>query len=263
MGTLEQKTFIVTGASSGIGMATAELLAERGAKVMAMARTRDKLRALKKKVNQKTFEIFPGDVSRENDVRKCVHQTYKVFDTVDGVIHNAGITMRALAEESDLKVFRTLMEVNYFSMLYFYKYALVHLTASKGHLVGVSSMMGLYSTQYRSGYAASKHALQGFLDSVRLELADKQVHVMTCSPGFVNTDVAVNALGPDGKPHGKRDQANAEGLPPIEVAQAILDGIEHRKRDVIVAGLKERTALFLSRFSPATLDRILLKTEVT
>lgn len=263
MGYFEKKTFIVTGATSGIGRATAKLLSDRGANVVAMARTRDKLRKFRKEINRKSFDIFPGDVSRENDVKKAVHQTYKVFDKIDGVIHNAGITMRGLAEESDLKVFKTLIEVNYYSMLYFYKYAHKHLVASKGHLVGVSSMMGLYSTQYRSGYAASKHALQGFLDSVRLELADAGVHVMTCSPGFVNTNVSVNALGPDGKAHGKMDEGNAGGLEPEEVARAILSGLEHRKRDVFPAGMKEKTALFLSRWSPATLDRMLLRTNVT
>ncbi len=257
------KTFIVTGATSGIGRATALLLLERGANVVAMARTRESLRSMRKSVNRKSFEIFPGDVSHENDVKQAVHQSYKLFDRIDGLIHNAGISMRALANESDLRVFKTLMEVNYYSMLYFYKYAHKHLVASKGHLVGVSSMMGLYSTQYRSGYAASKHALQGFLDSVRLELDQDGVHVMTCSPGFVKTNISLTALGPDGKPHGQMDQAIATGIEPEEVAREILSGMEERKRDIFPAGMKEKTALFLSRWSPGLLDRMLLRMNVT
>ena len=155
------------------------------------------------------------------------------------------------------------MEVNFYSMVYFYKYAHKHLVASKGHLVGVSSMMGLYSTQLRSGYAASKHALQGFLDSVRLEVADEGVHVMTCSPGFVKTNISVNALDAGGKSTGQMDDAIAAGLDPAEVAESILNGIKHRKRDVYPAGLKEKTALLLSRLSPGMLDQVLLRTKVT
>lgn len=263
MSYFKDKTFIVTGATSGIGRATATLLAEEGANVMAMARTRHKLRELRKEMNSKSFDVFPGDVSREHDVKKAVHQTSKTFDRIDGLIHNAGISMRALADESDLKVFRQLMEVNFYSMVYFYKYAHKHLVASKGHLVGVSSMMGLYSTQLRSGYAASKHALQGFLDSVRLEVADEGVHVMTCSPGFVKTNISVNALDAGGKSTGQMDDAIAAGLDPAEVAESILNGIKHRKRDVYPAGLKEKTALLLSRLSPGMLDQVLLRTKVT
>ena len=154
------------------------------------------------------------------------------------------------------------MDVNFFSMVYLYKHGLAHIRERKGHIVAVSSMMGKYSTQYRSGYAASKHALVGFMDSIRLELMADEVHVMTSIPGFVQTNVSLNALSADGSPHGTMDRTTGAGLAPDRVAHDILRGIEKRKREVISSQFKERFALFLSKWAPGLLDRILLKADV-
>lgn len=255
------KTFIVTGASSGIGWAVAVGLAERKARVVCMARTLEKLEALKKQAGPDII-VSQGDVTREQDCKAAIDLAVSTTGKLDGIIHNAGVTMRALAEETDTKVYRDLMEVNFFSMLYFFKHGLSHIIKTKGHIAGVSSMMGRYSTQERSGYNASKHALQGYLNSVRLEIMEKGVHVMTVSPGFVQTDGSVNALTADGSRYGKRDKALAGGLTPEYTARIILNGIEHRKRDVFPAGFKEKLGLFLSKWAPSALDRLLTKSQV-
>lgn len=206
--------------------------------------------------------MFQGDVTREEDCKAAIDLAVSNIGKLDGIIHSAGVSMRAMAAETDIQVYRDIMEVNFFSMLYFFKHGQEHVIKTKGHIAAVSSMMGRYSTQERSGYNASKHALQGYMDSVRLEIMEKGVHVMVISPGFVQTDVSLNALAADGSPYGKMDAALAGGLSPEQTAEIILDGIEDRKRDVFPAGLKERLGLFLSKWAPSTLDRILLKSQV-
>jgi short-subunit dehydrogenase len=154
------------------------------------------------------------------------------------------------------------LKINFFSMVRLHKLCMPHLAQTKGHLVAVSSMMGRFSTQQRSGYTASKHALQGFMDSVRLEVTQDGVHVMVVSPGFVRTEGSVSALTADGTPYGKMDAALAAGRAPEDVAEGTLAAIEERRRDYFPAGPRERFGFWLSRHAPSTLDRILLRSEV-
>lgn len=209
-GFFEDKSFVVTGASSGIGRGVATMLAERGAKVVSMARTLEKLEDLKKQAGPNII-VFKGDVTREEDCKAAIDLAVSISGKLDGMVHNAGVSMRALAGETDIQVYRDIMEVNFFSMLYFVKHGPNHVIKTQGHIAAVSSMMGRYSTQERSGYNASKHALQGYLNSVRLEIMEKGVHVMVISPGFVQTDNSLNALTADGSPYGKMDDALAGG----------------------------------------------------
>ncbi len=258
----QDKVFIVTGASSGIGLATAEHLIGKGAKVIAMARTRPKLEELREKLGPNLI-VQVGDVSREDDCRDAVRTATVNLERLDGLIHNAGISFRALASEADVQVYRDIMEVNFMSMVYFYKYAREPIEQSKGHITAVSSMMGRYSTQLRSGYTASKHALQGYMNSIRLELMNKGVHVMVVSPGFVRTNISMNALTADGSAQAKREGAIDGGLTPEYTARVICEGIRKRKRDVYPAGFREKLGLFLSKWAPGFLDRMLLKSDVT
>lgn len=255
------KSFLVTGASSGIGRELSRLLAQEGARVAVMARSEDKLHELSAQAGGEML-VAAGDVSRQGDCQQAVGSTVQAFGRLDGLIHNAGVSMRALASRTDPTVYRSLMEVNFFSMVYLYQSALEHLLASKGHLVAVSSMMGHYSTQQRSGYNASKHALRGFINSVRLETALEGLHVMLVSPGFVRTQGSFNALTEDGSPYGIMDQALQKGLEPGRVARHILAGIKRRKREVFPAGAKEKLGLFMSRYTPGLLDRALFKAQI-
>lgn len=255
------KSFIVTGASSGIGRAIAETLAERGARVAIMARRRDLLSEVARPFGEQVLSC-PGDVTSKEDCEAVVGTAVKSFGGLDGLIHNAGVTMRAVAIDTEMDVYRRLMEINFFSMVGLYQLSMPHLTRSNGHLVAVSSLMGRFSTQLRSGYTASKHALQGFMDSVRLEVTQDGVHVMVVSPGFVRTEGSVSALTADGTLYGKVDDAMAAGLAPEAVAQEILTAIEKRKRDCFPTGPRERFGFWLSRHAPSALDRLLLRSEV-
>lgn len=254
------RVFVVTGASSGIGRSLVIALARKGARVVAMARSEDRLRELQMRTNQ---WIVKGDVSIEADCRFAVESAVREFGRLDGVIHNAGISMRGLAEDTDLSVIHSLLGTNFFPLVYFFQSAIPHLRQSRGHFVGVSSMMGHFATQMRSGYCASKHAVQGYLNSIRLETAADGVHVMGVAPGFVRTEITRRALNNQGEAHAEESHNTAGGMSPEEVATWILRGIEQRKREVYPARFRERAGLALSRLTPAVLDRIILKSSVT
>ncbi|WP_040911299.1 SDR family oxidoreductase [Leptospira broomii] len=260
----KDKVFLVTGASSGIGRSLAKELSKAGAVVGVVARRKDALKELKASVpNSDQMIILPADVTSETELKRVVEEFRKRVKRVDGFIHNAGVSMRALASEADFKVFRNLIETNYYPLVLLYKLLESDLRQTDGHVVAVSSIQGKFATQYRSGYAASKHAVQAFMDSIRLENAESGVHVLTVSPGFVKTDISVKALSADGSPHGIMDEGQKKGMEPDTVAKIVLKGIEARKRDLYPAGFKEKFGLFLSRFAPKTLDKLLLKSRVT
>ncbi len=255
------KAFLVTGASAGIGRSIAKLLSENGAFVAIMARSKTRLEDLSRE-KEGTFLVQPGDVTLKEDCENAVRAAVDTFGKLDGLIQNAGVSMRARASETKVQIYQDLMAVNFFSMVYLFEAALPHIEKTRGHIAAVSSMMGKYSTQERSGYNASKHALQGFMDSIRIELMNKGIHVMVASPGFVQTDNTINALTEDGTPYGRMDRMHAKGLTPDKTAQIILHGLKHRKRDVFPAGPREKFGLFLSKFAPGLLDRALLRSKV-
>lgn len=260
MSYFDGKVFLVTGASSGIGRAIAKRLVERGAKVVAMARSADQLEALRAEVTDASrVTAYPGDVTDEVACRGAVEAAVSRFGRLDGVVHSAGISMRGLVAETKIDVYRRLMEVNYFSTINLMQAALPALLATKGHAVVISSVVGKFSTPYRSGYAASKHAVQAFMDALRVEQYDAGLHVLTVCPGFVKTNISLNALAADGSQHAKMDADTAGGLDVEPVADRVLAAIEHREREIFPAQGLEKMALFLKRLSPRMLDKVLLK----
>lgn len=260
-GYFEKKNFVVTGASSGIGRALAKALVASGATVLAMARREERLRELQDELGSELIP-FKGDVTDRDQCRAAIDASVSRTGVLHGLIHNAGVSMRGLAEDTREEVYRRLMEVNFFSMIHFYHAAGSYLKQSGGHLVAVSSVMGKYATHERSGYCASKHALQGFMDSVRLETASYGLHTMVVSPGFVQTEISINALKPDGMPYAVNGMSTQNGLDPDVVAKDILKGIEKRKRDLYPAGFKEKMGLFLSKWAPSRLDKVLLNIQI-
>jgi short-subunit dehydrogenase len=256
----QDQVFLVTGASSGIGRAIADLLARRGAKVVAMARGVEALEALKAGLpHPERLVVSPGDVTVPEDIERAVASAIAAFGGLDGVVHSAGVSMRGAIAETRLEVYRQLMEINYFSTIMLAKAAMPALRARRGHFAVISSIVGYVSTPQRSGYAASKHAVQAFMDTLRLEEHAHGVHVLTVCPGFVRTNISRNALSADGSPHGRMDTMTDAGLEPEAVAEAVLDALARRKREIFPAGALERFSLVLSRVAPWLLDRILLK----
>ncbi|XDD50462.1 SDR family NAD(P)-dependent oxidoreductase [Leptospira sp. WS92.C1] len=259
-----EKSFLVTGASSGIGKALVLELIRRGAIVGALARRKELLKELKSEAQFPDKVVsLPGDVSDFSQLKKITEEFRKKVRRIDGMIHSAGISMRALAKETDIKVYESLMKVNFFALVNLYKLLEFELRQNQGHFVAVSSLQGRFATQYRSGYAASKHAVQAFMDSIRLESFESGIHVMTVSPGYVKTDISVKALASDGSAYGIMDEGIKKGLSTDTVAVRILKGIESGKRDVYPSQLRELFAFWISRFSPTLLDKLLNRARVT
>jgi NADP-dependent 3-hydroxy acid dehydrogenase YdfG len=253
------KVFLVTGASSGIGLAIAHALVQAGARVALMARSAAKLEELRQQWGPDRVVVTAGDVTSPEACATAVAATQAHFGRLDGLVHSAGVSMRGLAAETDPAVYRQLMDINFHSSVSLIQAALPGLKASKGHVVVISSVVGHMSPPYRAGYAASKHAVQALMDALRVEVKDQGVHVLTVCPGFVATNISLNALTADGSKYAHTDPETAGGLDPADVARDVLNAIEGRRREIAPAGALESLGLFLARYSPALLDMVFLR----
>lgn len=251
----KNKVAIVTGSSSGIGLATARLLAEKGAKVVLAARNKEKLDEIVKEFKENGANVFAvkTDVSSEQDCKNLIEETVNHFKAIDILINNAGISMRALFKDVDLEVIRTLMEVNFFGTVYCTKYALPFLMENKGSVVGVSSVAGFHGMPGRIGYSASKHAMHGFMSSLRIENRKTDLHVMLVIPWFTASNVRKSALVADGSIQGESPRKEGKMMMPEEVANAILKGIQKRKKKVVLS-IEGKSSAFLAKWYPSYLD---------
>ncbi|MCX6334569.1 MAG: SDR family oxidoreductase [Bacteroidia bacterium] len=250
------KVVIITGASSGIGAATALEFAANGSKVMLAARSEEKLAEIVAKIralNQEASYVVT-DVCSEEDCRNLVNKTIEKYGTVNILINNAGISMRAAFDDVDLKVLHSLMDVNFWGTVYCTKYALPFLVANKGSVVGVSSVAGFHGLPGRTGYSASKFAMHGFLETIRIENLRKGLHVMIIAPGFTATEVRRHALLADGSEQGLSPRKEEKLMTPEYVAHWILLGIKKKKRNKILTWAGRLTALF-QRILPDMVDK--------
>jgi dehydrogenase/reductase SDR family member 7B len=254
----ENKVVWITGASSGIGAALAEAFAREGAKLVLSARRRAELEQVAAKVGGESF-VLPLDLAQADSFPAAVTAVLERFQRIDVLVHNGGISQRALVKDTQLDVDRRIMEVNYFGPVALTKAALPSMTQAKtGHIVVVSSVMGKLGTPQRSAYAASKHALHGFFDCLRAEVSDDGLAVTIVCPGYIRTEISKNALTGDGSPTNKTGDDIASGYPADRTAQQILAAIHDKKSEVYVGALgKERLALVLKRFTPGLLESIL------
>ncbi|GMT46042.1 MAG: short chain dehydrogenase [bacterium] len=257
----ENKVVVITGASSGIGKELAFRMAEAGASLALGARNMKKLKAVVEVCRQKGSRAFaiPVDVSDKEDCKTFIEKTVDKYGKIDVLVNNAGITMWAYFEEfTDLTPFEQIMQVNYFGSLYCTFYALPYLKKTKGRLVGVSSLTGKTGVPTRSGYAASKHAMAGFFDTLRIELKDTGVSVTMIYPGFVSTRVRAHALGSDGKPLGKSPLNEAGAMPVGKCVDLMMPAIAGRRRELVMTA-KAKVGLWLKLIAPSWVDRIALK----
>jgi short-subunit dehydrogenase len=250
------KVVIITGASSGIGEAAAREFAANGSKVVLAARSADKLQKIAEEIsNEGGSAIFvPSDISVEADCRNLVGKTVEKFGRIDILVNNAGVSMRALFTDVDLNVLRRLMDVNFWGTVYCTKYALPYLISSRGSLVGVSSVAGFHGLPGRTGYSASKFAMHGFLETIRIENLKNGLHVMIIAPGFTATEIRKHALLADGAEQGDSPRKEDKLMQPEYVAKWILKGIRKRKRNKLLTWDGRLTALF-QRILPNTIDR--------
>ncbi|MDD3108580.1 MAG: SDR family oxidoreductase [Alistipes sp.] len=253
----KHKVVVITGASSGIGYALAYEFAAQGARVALGARTTEKLSEIVADLQAQGHEACYAatDVTKEEDCRNLIQTAVEAFGGVDILICNAGISMRALFDEVDLSVLHRLMEVNFWGTVYCAKYALPYIQKSRGSIVGVSSVAGFHGLPGRTGYSASKYAMVGFLETLRIENLKKGVHVMVAAPGFTASNVRFSALTADGSAQGATPRKEDKMMSAQEVAHRIAKGICQRKRTLLME-FDGRATVWIKKFAPALLDRL-------
>ena len=253
----KDKVIVITGASSGIGLASARLFGSFGANVVMAARSYDKMLELAPSVNGNPEKVLcvKTDVSVEEDCRNLIRLAVEKFGGIDILVNNAGISMRALFKDLDLKVIKSLMDVNFWGTVYCTKFALPHLLASKGSVVGVISIAGYSALPARTGYSASKYAIRGFLDPIRIEHLRDGLHVMVFAPGYTDSNVRKVALTADGSRQGETPLQEDKLMSAEECAQHLAKGLYKRKAQLILTGLGKAT-VWAHRLFPRLTDRL-------
>ncbi len=249
------KVVVVTGGTDGIGKALVEELLSRGARVATCGRTHDKLYRLQSDYPAYPLHTFVADVSNENDCRNFIDSTIEAFGGIDILINNAGVSMRALLKDLSTDVLRQVMDINFFGAVYCTKYALPSLMQRKGVIVGVSSIAGYRGLPGRSGYSASKFALQGWLEAIRTELLDEGVHVMWVCPGFTSSNIRKVALNEKGESQGESPMDEESMMTAEESSRHILHAIEKKKRTLVLTFTGKRT-VFMNKFFPGWADKL-------
>ena len=254
----KDKVVVVTGGTDGIGKALVETLLDMGAKVATCGRNHDKLYQLQSQHPSAALHTMVADVSSENDCRRLVETTIKFFGGVDILINNAGISMRAILKDVSLDAIRKVMDINFYGAVYCTKYALESIIERKGTIVGVSSIAGYRGLPGRSGYSASKYALQGWLEAVKTELLHDGVHVMWVCPGFTTSNIRNAALNKDAQSHGETPMDEGSMMSAEECAGYILKAVRKKKRTLVLTFTGKRT-VFLNKFFPGLADRLVYK----
>lgn len=255
----KDKTVWITGASSGIGEALAHAFANAGSNLVLSARRAEELERVKNElpVAAESVMVLPLDLEQPNNFPALVAAVQSRFIHIDIVIHNGGISQRALVQDTLLAVDQKLMAVNYFGAVALTKAVLpVMLQQQYGHFVVISSLVGKFGTPKRSAYAASKHALHGFFDSLRAEVWRQNIQVTLVCPGYIRTKISINALDATGGKHNRMDRNQERGMAPEHCAALILKAVAAGKQEVIIGG-KEKLGVYFKRFVPGLFARII------
>ncbi|MCP4662177.1 MAG: SDR family oxidoreductase [bacterium] len=256
--TFLENVVVITGASAGIGRQAALQLADEGAHLSLAARHEEPLHEVADACRRRGGRALavPTDVSDKDPCRRLIDRTIGEYGRLDTLINNAGITMWTRFDEiQDLGPIERIMQVNYFGSVYCTHYALPHLKKTRGRIVGISSLTGKTGVPTRTGYAASKHAMAGFFDSLRIELAESGVSVTMVYPGFVSTGIRERAFGPDGQPIERSPVRESEVMSSEECARWIVKAAAQRKRELIMT-FRGKLGLWLKLISPGLVDRI-------
>jgi short-subunit dehydrogenase len=254
---MKHKVVVITGASSGIGKALAFTFAEKGARVFIGARHSEKLEEIVEQIASQggTAACQALDVTQESDCKKFILAAQKTYGQIDVLINNAGISMRALFNDTSPDVLKRVMAVNFWGTVYCTKYALPFLLETRGSVVGVSSVAGIKGLPGRTGYSASKFAMHGFLESLRIENLKTGLHVLMAYPGFTASNIRNTALVADGSQQGKSPLEEGKIMPAEEVAQHIYKAVKKRKRSMVLTA-EGKLTVFLSKFFSGFLDKL-------
>lgn len=255
---MRDKVVIVTGASSGIGKALVYGLARQGAKIVMASRRIEELLAIEEELKKMGVQAISvrTDVTKEQACKELIEQACARFGRIDVLINNAGISMRALLDDLDTGVLHKVMDVNFWGTVYCTRYALPYLQQSKGSLVGIISIAGFIGLPGRTGYAASKFAVRGFLNTVRIENWKKGLHVLVAAPGFTASNIRKTALNANGRQQGESPRNESNMMSAEECAEIIIKGINKRKREIIMTFKEGKLAVFLSKWLPGLVDKL-------
>lgn len=259
------KTIWITGASSGIGKALTQNLHQQGANLIISSRRKETLEEVKEECSDSTdsIKVLPMDLSNTDTLAARAEKAQDMFGPIDILFNNGGVSQRSLALETDMDIVRKVLEVNFFGYVALTKAILPKMMERRsGHIVVTSSVMGKFGTQMRSAYSASKHALHGWFDSLRQEVYGSNIKVTLVCPGFIKTNVTINALKADGSAYGKMAPGQANGMSPERCAEKMLKGIKKGKQEIYVGG-REILGIYLNRLAPRLFRSILHNMEVT
>ncbi len=264
MGKINEKVVWITGASSGIGEELAKQLSAKNCKLIISARRKPELERVKAScINSNTICVLPFDLANTESMPKLVESAISAYGHIDILINNGGISQRSPIIDTTIDVDRKLMEIDYLGTVALTKALLPHfISKNSGHYVVVSSLMGKFSSPLRSAYCGAKHALHGFFDALRLEHDKDNVKVTMICPGFVNTNVARNALTADGSKQGYQDNMTENGLDVSVFARKMINAIERQKFEAYI-GKFEKFGVFVKRLSPRLLHKLVLRSKVT
>lgn len=258
---MKDKVVLITGASSGIGRALAFAFGRQQATIVICARRVDSLETVSQELTQSGIEnlCLQADVSVESDVKNLIDTTVQRYGRLDILINNAGITMRSMVLDMDPDVIRKVMDINFMGTVYSTRYALPHILKTKGSIVGISSIAGYRGLPVRSGYSASKFAMNGFLEALRTELLHTGVHVLVACPGFTTSNIRFSALNSEGQVAGETVRDESKMMSAEECADHILKAVQRRKRDLVLTA-QGKLVVFLNKLFPGFTDRMVYKT---
>jgi short-subunit dehydrogenase len=257
----KDKVVWITGASSGIGEALAKAFAKENAKLILSARRTDELERVKKDcgLNNENCLILPLDLSDTTAIDKKTNEALAKFSRIDVLVNNGGISQRSLGKDTPLEIDRKIMEVNFFGQVALTKSVLPHMLKQRsGQIVVMSSIAGKFGFWFRTAYSASKHALQGFFEALRLETEEQGIKILIAVPGKIQSNISIHALKSDGSKNEVMDKSQAEGMPAEECAAIILDAIKKEKEEVLIGG-REIKAVWLKRHFPKWFGRVIRK----
>jgi dehydrogenase/reductase SDR family protein 7B len=259
------KIIWITGASSGIGKALAIALSKRNAKLILSSRNEVELQKVKELCeNTAAIQILPIDLEDYHNLIEKTAQALTFFGEIDLLFNNGGISQRSLAKDTSIDVDKRIMDINYLGTIALTKALLPHfIQKNSGHFVVTTSIVGKVATPLRSSYSASKHALHGFFDSLRAEVYQNNIKVTLVCPGFVQTNVSLNALTGDGSPQNKMDAATNNGLTSEDFVIQLLKAVKNEKQEVYIGGFKEKLGVYTKRFFPKLLSVMIRKMAVT
>jgi len=253
---MKDKVVIITGASSGIGRSLASVYGDRGSKLVIASRNQQALEIVSDDLKKRGIDVLAviTDVSKEEDCRRLIGETMGKYGRIDILINNAGISMRALFQDAELEVIRRLMNTNFWGTVYCTKFALPHLIKTRGTIVGVISVAGHIGLPGRTGYSASKFAVRGFLDSLRIENLKTGLRVLVVAPGFTSSNIRRSALTANGTIQGETPRNEASMMSPNKVARRIYRAVKYHRRQLILTFIEGKLAVFMKQWFPRLVD---------